>query len=260
MRRGRPWRNCAPSDRQRIDNGFERFIERHNPYIRTIVRRTREYLENTVDPATGEPYITPVKIRLHGESDDEAITLPPFLQDAYNLAEEFCQLLDNRTNAGLFRTVLLRRIGSTIEAGRLTVAKVLEGGELLDDDNDDETNDRLGTLTNEERQVLLRLAQAMETTDQDPKYAAVKHLLVDDGWIDRGCIVFSQYYDSVWWLANQLARELPEEVIGIYAGTNRSGTIQGACSCAGTATHSRMPCNGVNYGCYLGRMLQHRKG
>ena len=54
--------------------------------------------------------------------------------------------------------------------------------------------------------------------DRDPKCDAVRRLLVDEGWLERGCIVFSQYYDSVWWLAGQLARELPEEAIGVYAG------------------------------------------
>ena len=219
-----------PPDRQRIENGFERFIERHNPYIRTIVRRTREYLESTADPGTGEPYLAPVRIRLHGESDDDAIKLPPFLEDAYALAEDFCRLLGERSNTGFFRTMLLRRMGSTIEAGLLTVTRILDGWEALDDDdhNDEETDDRLGTLTNEERQVLSRLAQAMAANrDQDPKAAAVTRLLVDDGWLERGCIVFSQYYDSVWWLANQLTRELPDEAIGIYAGVNRSGAMRG---------------------------------
>ena len=219
-----------PPDRQRIETGFERFIERHNPYIRTIVRRTRKYLESTIDPGTGETYLAPVRIRLHGESDDDAIKLPPFLEDAYALAEDFCRLLGERSNTGFFRTMLLRRMGSTIEAGRLTVTRILDRWEALDDydEDDEETDDRLGTLTSEERQVLSRLAQAMEANrDQDPKAAAVTRLLVDDGWLERGCIVFSQYYDSVWWLANQLTRELPDEAIGIYAGVNRSGAMHG---------------------------------
>ncbi|MCY4488573.1 MAG: phospholipase D-like domain-containing protein [Deltaproteobacteria bacterium] len=227
---GRAVEALRPPDRQRIENGFERFIERHNPYIRTIVRRTREYLESTVDPGTGEPYLAPVRIRLHGESDDDAIKLPPFLEDAYALAEDFCKLLGERSNTGFFRTMLLRRLGSTIEAGLLTVTRILNGWEALDDDDhdDEEKDDRLGTLTNEERQVLSRLAQAMEANrHQDPKAAAVTRLLVDDGWLERGCIVFSQYYDSVWWLANQLTRELPDETIGIYAGVNRSGAMRG---------------------------------
>ncbi len=221
-------------DRQRIESGFVRLVERHNPYLRTIVLRTREYLESTLDPETGEPYLTPVRVRLHGESDEDAIALPPFLKDAYAQAETFCRLLAERTNSGFFRTLLLRRMGSTMEAGRLTVARILDGWTHLDDerDGDDVDNDQveaagLRALTGEERQALSGLAQAMEASrDRDPKLAAVLGRLRDDGWLAHGCIVFSQYYDSVWWLAGQLSRELPDESIGIYAGTARSGVMR----------------------------------
>ena len=222
-----------PPDRQRIEGGFTRFVEGHNPYIRTIVLRTREYLENTVDPETGEPFLIPVVVRLHGESDEDAIVLPPFLEDAYAQAETFCRLLARHANTGFFRTMLLRRMGSTMEAGRLTVARILDGwedsgDEYGEDDDREEADDRLRTLTGEERRVLSGLAQAMEVNrDQDPKYAAVVRLLMDEGWLEHGCIVFSQYYDSVWWLAGQLTRELPDEAIGIYAGAGRSGVMRG---------------------------------
>ena len=214
-------------DRQRIDRGFARFIERHNPYIRTIVRRTREYLENTQDPATGEPLLAPVRVRLHGESDADAIRLPPFLADAYRQAEHFCGLLAQRTNAGFFRTMLLRRMGSTMEAGRLTVIKILEGWADLGDEDDEEMTESFRILTKDERQVLSRLADAMKTNrDQDPKCAAVMRLLVEDNWLRHGCIVFSQYYDSAWWLANELARQMPNETIGLYAAASRSGLMR----------------------------------
>ena len=220
-----------PSDRQRIDDGFGRFVERHSPYLRSIVLRTREYLETTADPETGEPYLARVGVRLHGDAPTDAITLPPFLDDAYERAEEFCRLLGRRANAGLFRTMLLRRIGSTIAAGRLTVGRILDGWAERDGDeheDDEGGEDQLRALTDEERRVLLRLMQAMDANlEQDPKLAVVTRLLVDDGWLDRGCIVFSQYYDSIWWLAGQLTRELPDEAIGVYAGASRSGVMRG---------------------------------
>ncbi len=174
------------------------------------------------------PYLMPVRVRLHGDADADAITLPPFLEDAYAAAEQFCRLLGARANAGFFRTMLLRRMGSTIEAGRRTVARILDGWQGRDDDEEDEDGDaQLRALTDEERRVLLKLVQAMEANlEQDPKLVAVTRLLVDDGWLDRGCIVFSQYYDSVRWLANQLTRELPDEAIGVYAGANRSGVMR----------------------------------
>ena len=214
------------SDRQRIENGFRRFVERHNPYIRTIVRRSREYLENTVDPTTGEPYLAPITVRLHGESEIDAIRLPPFLKDAYGHAERFCGLLAERANTGFFRTMLLRRMGSTMEAGRLTVNRILEGWDEVDEEDDD-PGDQLRSLTPEERATLERLTRSMESSrERDPKCAAVLRLLVAEGWLDEGCIVFSQYFDSVWWLANQLSRELPDEPIGVYAGTGQSGVMR----------------------------------
>ena len=223
-----------PPDRQRIEDGFPRFVEHHNPYIRTIVLRTREHLEQTIDPETDEPYLTPVKVRLHGESDADAIRLPPFLEDAYRLAEKFCELLAERANAGFFRTLLLRRMGSTMEAGRRTVEKILDDWEHLDASEDDEESageepvNEFRTLTGPERDVLQRLQSALEANrERDPKYAVVRRLLVDEGWLQSGCIIFSQYFDSVQWLAGELTSELPDEPLGVYAGANRSGVMRG---------------------------------
>ena len=182
-------------------------MERHNPYIRTIVRQTREYLESTADPATGEPLLARVTVRLHGESESDAISLPPFLADAYQHAETFCELLALRANTGFFRAMLLRRIGSTMEAGRLTVERILAGWKTIDDD-DDEPTDELRTLTASERDALQRLGRAMESNQaEDPKVALILRLLLEDRWLEQGCIVFSQYLDSIWWLGNPLSGE-----------------------------------------------------
>ena len=230
---GRAVDALRPPDRQRIEDGFPRFVEHRHPYIRTIVVRTRDYLEKTIDPETGEPYLTPVKVRLHGESDADAVRLPPFLEDAYHLAEEFCQLLAGRANTGFFRTLLLRRIGSTIEAGRRTVEKILHDWEHVDESEDDDESageeplHEFRTLTGSERDVLQRLQGALEANrERDPKYAVVRRVLVDEGWLQSGCIVFSQYFDSVQWLAEQLTGDIPDEPIGVYAGANRSGTMR----------------------------------
>ena len=219
-----------PSDKQRLDDGFERLFKRHNPYIRTIVLRTREQLENTMDPETGEPYLARVGVRLHGDSPEAAIVLPPYLHDAYAQAEAFCSLLAERLNVGFFRTMLLRRMGSTIEAGRLTVARILDGWANAEDvtaDDDDEAGHGLRTLTDAERRLLTGLADALEANnDRDPKCAVVSSLLLEDGWLADGCIVFSQYYDSIWWLAGQLTNDMPDQAIGIYASADRSGVMR----------------------------------
>ena len=217
-----------PADKQRLDDLFPGFLANHNPYIRAIVLRTREYLENTPDPETGEPYLARVGVRLLGDGEEDAIVLPPFLEDAYQQAEAFCALIAKRLNAGFFRTMLLRRIGSTMAAGRITVTKMLDGWQDAEDfENDEDAPATFRTLTDDERALLERLAEALKThAEQDPKCAAVLRLLVDEGWLAHGCIVFSQFYDSVWWLANRLSAELPEEPIGIYAGANRSGVLR----------------------------------
>jgi superfamily II DNA or RNA helicase len=221
------------------------FGRNHNPFIRHIVRRTRQYLEDTIDPATGEPYLKPVKVRLFGEGDEEAVNLPPYLQDAYDAAQEFCRLLGQRVRgAGFLKTLLLRRMGSSIYAGRRTTEKMLSTwgtGELFanrseeDDDEDDESlrnlaaESEMKNLTREERAELARCLRTLEVSqDKDPKFQRVLDYLVGENWLAQGCIIFSQYFDSAWWLAESLSREhFPEEPIGLYAGGANSGILIG---------------------------------
>jgi hypothetical protein len=48
-----------------------------------------------------------------GEKDNEAIKLTPYLKEAYECAEEFCELLSRRVRGGGFiKTLLLKRVGS----------------------------------------------------------------------------------------------------------------------------------------------------
>ena len=221
------------------------FGRSQNPFIRNIVRRTRRYLEDTIDPTTGEPYLKPVRVRLFGEEDDEAVTLPPYLQDAYDAAQEFCRLLGQRVRgAGFLKTLLLRRMGSSIYAGRRTTEKMLRTwgtGELFagrDEEEDDDEGVELGyaaaesdmkNLTAEERSELARCLKALEVSqDRDPKFQRVLDYLSGENWFDQGCIIFSQYFDSAWWLAESLSREhFREEPIGLYAGGANSGILVG---------------------------------
>ena len=133
-----------------------------------------------------------------------------------------------RVRSGFFRTMLLKRMGSSMEAGRRTTEKILNGWEDIDEDEDDEnTSTGFRTLTGEERGVLERLAQSMQANqERDPKYAGVRHLLIEREWLTHGCIIFSQYSDSVSWLARQLTTELEGEPIGVYAGTSQSGVMR----------------------------------
>jgi superfamily II DNA or RNA helicase len=230
---GGKWETLADPDRQRIRHMAGRFAKDHNPFIRHIVRRTREYLEKTIDPETNEPYLTPIGVDLFGESDEEAISLPPYLRDAYGLAEEFCKLLSGRIKGtGFLKTLLLRRVGSTIAAGRNTADWLLSTwtdiSEPGEDEDEVEAANALRTLTAEERQLLTTFLQVLDANrENDPKVAKVLEYLLDRAWIEMGCIVFSQYYDSIEWLARQISERIPEETIGIYAGGQKSCTVLG---------------------------------
>lgn len=90
------WEKLRPADKRRVKDLAKTFGTHHNPFIRHIIRRTREYLETTINPENNEPYLQPVKVELLGEKPEEAILLPPYLQDAYEVAEEFCQLINSR--------------------------------------------------------------------------------------------------------------------------------------------------------------------
>ena len=228
------------SDRQRIKRLSRDFFPKHNPFIRRIVRRTRDYLENTIDPQTNEPYLQRIEVRLFGESDAEAIALPAFLGDAYDAAEEFCDILARRPglNSGFMKTILLRRVGSTIEAGRLTAMKMLgtqHQGDQADEEGENEEEEKLSSiypLSHEEREVLGRFLRILEENrDEDPKLRQVERILttndtVAGGWLSLGCIIFSQFYDSVLWLGRQLSARMPDEKIAVYAGAAKSGIIE----------------------------------
>jgi ERCC4-related helicase len=221
------------------------FIKNYNPYIRTIVRRTREFLENHNNPDTGEPYLKKIEAVLLGEKDTEALELSGYQAQAYEIAEEFCGMLSARVKGGGFMsTLLLKRIGSTMAAGQNTAKKMLawtvEGKEKLRslydelaDEDDDEAEDAaqsdIKDLTTVEVECLERLVNVLKSnTDTDPKYNRVKAILTggvegEGAWKGKGCILFTQYYDSAVYVADRLSDDFPNIAVGLYAGGYKSG-------------------------------------
>ena len=228
----------------------EQFVLTCNPYVRGIVRRTRDFLENTINKETGEPYLKKIFVRLLGEKDEEALELSGYLLQAYRIAEEFCHLLSKRVKGGGFMsTLMLKRIGSTMIAGENTAKKMLawtrDGQQTLqeiydtmtDEDDSDEGADEaevseVKQLTPEEQDCLARLVNVLKSNrDTDPKYLRVKSILQDGvedegGWLQKGCIIFSQYFDSASYIAELLSLEFEDVDIGLYAGGDKSGVYQ----------------------------------
>ena len=85
------YQTLSSPDRQRCERivKSERFFINHNPFIRHIVRRTRNYLENTIDPETNEPYMKKIEVKLFGERDEEIIDLPPISEKHTSTPKSF---------------------------------------------------------------------------------------------------------------------------------------------------------------------------
>ena len=223
----------------------DEFVQNYNPYIRHIIRRTRKYLESTINKKTGTPYLKKITVLLYAEKTLDALPLEGNMHQAYERAQEFCALLSARVKAGGFMsTLLLKRIGSTMLAGEKTAKRMLawteEGRQILADEFDTffEENDpdeagaygEVKKLTKDETELLRRLVKILaKNKNKDPKYQRVMEILTkgvrDDEtpWKERGCIIFSQYFDSAKHLTETLSTDIPETVIGLYAGGDQSG-------------------------------------
>jgi len=191
-------------DKERVRKLRKDFFRFHNPFIRNIIRRTRSYLEETNDPETGKPYLEKVEVRLFGEKEEEAINLPAYLEAAYESTKEYCQsLAKSGKGKGFLQTLLLRRMGSTFEAGKNTVDKLIgvkpnntlqENLVEEDDDNEEESYTDSGDTS-----LLLTIKKTLEMNqDEDPKYKLFYDILTrgvngTEKWLDRGCIISVSY-------------------------------------------------------------------
>ncbi|MCC6313317.1 MAG: DEAD/DEAH box helicase family protein [Thermomicrobiales bacterium] len=243
------WKRLRPADRGQLESVAEVYFAELNPYIAHIVRRRREFLETAIDPATNEPFLPKVAVRLFGDRDADAITLPLELREAYAAAEAFCEAVGQREgmNSAFLETLLLRRVGSTIHAGEQTARRMLgavetdemeegdegEGADLEEEEVRPEEQSKLQPLLPNERQHLERFVRQLQLADGDPKYQRVLEILTGGvdrhgvretgSWLELGCIIFSQYFESAEWLAKRLTREFPERAIALYAGAGKSG-------------------------------------
>jgi len=215
------------------------FYKEHNPIIRHTVVRRRQTLEEA-------GLLERIAVNVHPDPQRPAgayrgigfeglglLTNHPF-DLAYQAAEEFTKLLRQRTKAaGFMKTLLLQRICSSFASGRSTAERML--GHNLPDEDDEEAQrigELLETLTAPETGHLKTIINELSRPEaRDPKLSAVeffltKHLSEGKTWQEHGCIVFSQYYDTAYWVASELARVLPAEPVAVYAGTGKSGIFR----------------------------------
>lgn len=224
----------SPALRNQIVFDAETLIRHHNPFVRHTIKRRRKDLK----APDGTSYFPEIGIRLHGETDEEALEMPASMAAAYQDAREFCErLARSKRGAGLFKTLLLRRIGSSLVAGLSTAEKLLQPTVPAEDLYAEEDAEPGGDPTRDESamhadadaySVLRRAIDRMRAVgNSDPKLLAAVRYLRDEGWAERGCILFSQYYDTVWWLATQIADTFRAIPVGVYAGLGNTYLIRG---------------------------------
>lgn len=214
------------------------FYQQHNPIVRHTILRRRQTLEAAgllervgveVHPNPHAPTPAYRGVNFDGLG---LLTNHPF-DLAYQAAEDFTLALQKRTKAaGFMKTLLLQRICSSFASGRSTAAKMLKR-ELLDDEDDaPRLLEPLSSLTPIETSHLRTIFEELSRPEaHDPKLAAVRYFLTEhrtEGktWLEHGCIIFSQYYDTAFWIAAELAKTLTDEPVAVYAGTGKSGIFR----------------------------------
>ncbi|HWF61443.1 MAG TPA: phospholipase D-like domain-containing anti-phage protein [Nitrospira sp.] len=214
------------------------FLREHNPIVRHTVLRRRETLEDAgllekvgvdIHPDPDAPATAYVGVGFSGLG---LLTNLPF-DLAYKTAEAFIAALKKRTKAaGFMRTILLQRICSSFASGRATAKKMLRREVVEEEEQAKLIQDALSGLTPEEAGHLRTIVGELSRPEaKDPKLTAVRYFLREhrtEGktWLDHGCIVFSQYYDTAYSMGADLARLLPGEPVAVYAEAGKSGIFK----------------------------------
>lgn len=222
--------------RETLDN---RFFKEHNPVIRHTVLRRRDTLENmgllerisvNIHPKKGfeTEYIGQPFVGL-GLQTNHAFNL------AYEAAENFTKALQKRCKAaGFMKTLLLQRICSSFASGKSTATKMLQKEIQEDGEGLEEFKEVLSTLTPIEASHLQCIEDELSRPEAtDPKLEAIRFFLTEhysEGktWLEHGCIIFSQYYDTAHWIASQLAELFVNQTVAVYAGLGKSGLFKGS--------------------------------
>lgn len=211
------------------------FFREQNPVIRHTVLRRRRTLEEAgllervgveVHPNPDAPGGSYRGVNFEGLG---LVTNHPF-DLAYKAAEAFTDAVRQRSKAaGFMKTLLLQRICSSFASGRATAEKMRRRELLEDEEALRQLDGILEGLSPEETRYLDVVVEELSRPEaRDPKTAAVTYFLTEhlsDGktWLEHGCIIFSQYYDTVRALAAALATALAGEPVAIYAGAGKSG-------------------------------------
>lgn len=213
------------------------FFTTNNPVLRHTVLRKRKQLED-------DGLLEKVGVNTHPLRQNQAqyqyrfvdLGIPtntPFAV-AYEHAEKFSKLLQARTRAGGFmKSLMLQRICSSFASGLKTAQNMLQHS-ISNEDEDlaQEVEHILSEMTPAETACLKEIETQLSRPEAvDSKLETIKWFLTEfitDGktWLEHGCIIFSQYYDTVHWIARELANAYSGLVVAVYAGAGKSGLFR----------------------------------
>jgi superfamily II DNA or RNA helicase len=216
------------------------FYKDNNPIVRHTVLRRRQTLEDA-------GLLDRVGVNIHPDPQSSTsgyqgigleglglLTNHPF-DLAYRAAEDFTIALKQRTKAaGFMRTLLLQRICSSFASGKATAEKLLAGLALEEEEAMPLVDETFASLTSTERVHLRTIVDELSRPEaRDPKLSTViyflkEHRVEGKTWLEHGCIVFSQYYDTAFWVGSELAKTLRTEPVAVYAGAGKSGIFRGS--------------------------------
>lgn len=207
------------------------FFQRENPLVRHVVLRKRTTLEDAGLLEKVGVDLHPDRSRIREPQwfdalfENKALRTTEDFREAYREAQHFGKILSKRgAGGGFMKNLMEQRICSSIQAGLNTASTLLKGRSIQLEEDDEEINLKLAS--EEESEALKNLILRLEKIKVDPKLHAVAQFLEREKWLEKGIIIFSQYYDTAKWLADELAIRYPDEAIGLYAGAGRSRLYQ----------------------------------
>nr|WP_294917476.1 phospholipase D-like domain-containing anti-phage protein [uncultured Neokomagataea sp.] len=214
------------------------FMRYHNPLGRHVVLRRRKTLENAGLMERIAVNIHPRLGEAPGIFERNAVRTPHFYDRAYEEVGNFTLAMKARqAGTGFLGNLMMQRICSSIAAGMATASKMLERRReslLLDEIEAPDLLEAIEGMGAEayaaavdvEAQHLQRVLEILTSARQeDPKGRAVMYYLDQEEWLERGCIIFSQYYDTARWVGELISKTHPDEPVAVYAGVGKSGVF-----------------------------------
>jgi hypothetical protein len=215
------------------------FFQRENPFVHHVVLRRRKILEDRGLLPKIPVDLHPVA-RLSTDTDTYhklfeglGVRVSEDFIDAYEQAGVYGASIKSRGGRGFIVNMMRQRVSSSIHAGLCTANRILNGESLELEEHDDEGVEfEPGShLPMEEREALKNMIMYLESVSTDPKLTVIKHYLGKETlnihgerktWLEAGCILFSMYYDTAFWMAERIAEMYPNEPVGLYAGSGKS--------------------------------------